>query len=536
LASPACGSTRSSATVSTADGNRRETRLIRLVCPTEIRIMTAVPIVPAIARRTLRASAGALLAFVAAIPVSAFADDFRPDASWGNGGYAHEHSAWGSTYRGRKAIAHANGDIIVVSDMNLPLGYVGITRRNAAGTLMTWPGVDAEYSGGDGQYILWRGTHGWDSCPAVVGALDLKWSDANYFWILVNCWDLTTVVPRILVFHVDGHYAGTFPVTFNDANLVREAVAMDTTDQRLVVLGRYAAGASGGFWTAMLDIGGGSVVQTLGSFPLPGGYSRTEPADIAFRRNGPFGGVTGDYYVLFTRKVSANASDDDFDPCLLSAKASHAPDPGFPGSNSGVRCKWFDEAGGSKKDKGVALTVGTYLEWAGSTPISREKVHVLVDVARSVDDGFGVWALRNRSDDTAFGPGGRRVFGGCATGEPCADPQFGIAATHTPADLAYLGSDIAVVGYAQSHFPAGGGRVDPMLARVDAANGERLQLDSFPSGYGDGQFNSLVIRDARHLVGIGEAKDDAAANAATRVQTLIALTNDDTIFRNGFDS
>ena len=61
------------------------------------------------------------------------------------------------------------------------------------------------------------------------------------------------------------------------------------------------------------------------------------------------------------------------------------------------------------------------------------------------------------------------------------------------------------------------------------------QVSTFASGYSSGRFNSLVVRDEAHVVGIGEAIDSTIPTASARTQIMTGLGNDDSIFENGFD-
>jgi len=303
------------------------------------------------------------------------------------------------------------------------------------------------------------------------------------------------------------------------------------------VLGRHSLGVTGGFWTVKWDVesGGGLADATFGDFPAPGSYDRSEPVDIAFRRVGslvPIGGNPG-YYVLFSRKWSADSANEDFDPCLISVTGANEPDSSFA-APSGVRCKAFDQADSTRKDKAVALTTNG---WGGFGDDAHEGVQVLASVARSIRNGIGMWELLDRADHPVFGADGlgqgRIVFGGCGPdgGQGCsADALF--RASHTPTDLAISGGSLMVSGY-RTTVLAG---ESSLLGVVHGHFGTVEQLASFSDGYsGDGRFNSLVVRDDAHLVGIGEAIDTTIPTASARTQIMTGLTNDDSIFEDGFD-
>jgi hypothetical protein len=254
---------------------------------------------------------------------------------------------------------------------------------------------------------------------------------------------------------------------------------------------------------------------------------------IAFRRIGSFvefGGNPG-YYVLFSRKWSADTASEDFDPCLFAATGAHVPDSGFAASG-GVRCKAFDQAESTLMDKAVALTTNG---WGGFDD-EHEGIQVLAAVARSLHAGIGMWELVDRADHTVFGADGlgqgRIVFGGCGagnSGEGCSSIAI-LRGSHTPTDLAISGDHMLVSGYKKGSLGE-----SSMLAQVHGHTGAVQQVSTFASGFSSGRFNSLVVRDDAHVIGIGEAIDSSIPAAGARTQIMTGLTNDDSIFEYGFD-
>ncbi|MBN8727724.1 MAG: hypothetical protein J0H15_08480 [Xanthomonadales bacterium] len=465
--------------------------------------------------------------------------DFFLDTTWGTGGHA-PYRYFGPAegiYRGIRAARLSDGTIVALGAVRLPGGdlQAAVTRRNAAGQALTWTqGNPAFVNNGYNLFIPGTATN----YPRTYQVIDLK-ANGNRFYVLATV-DLRppefadVYGVAVHCFNADGSWCGG-KYAWSDGNRVpNHAVALDVLDNRLIVLGRNSGlgNTSGGFWTIKWDLtaDGGFANGTLGRFPSPNGYDRSEPVDIAFQRDGsPIFTSTGNYYVLFSRKWSADASSDDFDPCLLAVKVDHAPDTSFPGTNGGVRCKFFD-AVPSGHDKAIALVAGSYSVFVPPGLFqSRQKVHVLVDVQRNGRDGFGIWAMRDRADDTAFGPSGQRVYADTCTGPYCLGTR-----AYKGLDLAYLGADLAIAGYDDRRILAST-YLSPMLARIDIGNGDLLQYRVVDSGYDDGQFNSLVVRDSQRVVGIGEAVDSDVAAPAARTQIMIGLTSDDTIYKNGFD-
>jgi hypothetical protein len=364
---------------------------------------------------------------------------------------------------------------------------------------------------------------------------DVKVSGDNIYVLVTG--HLTapnTYAPNVLRFNVNGSGPGWWFAYGDSGNPVNDAVAMDVHNGKLVVLGRHSLGVTGGFWTVKWNVGAdGSLSDaTFGDFPAPGGSDRSEPVDIAFRRIGSLiviGGNPG-YYVLFSKKWSADSANEDFDPCLLSVTGSNQPDETF--FTGGVRCKAFDQAESTLKDKAVALTTNGW----GLIGDTHEGVQVVASVARSSYDGIGMWELVDRADHTVFGAGGlgqgRIVFGGCGAGnigEGCSALVI-LRGSHTPTDLAISGDYMLVSGYKTGSLGE-----SSMLAQVHGHTGEVRQVGTFVSGYSGGRFNSLVVRDTAHVIGIGQAIDNSVATPSARTQIMTGLTNDDTIFKNGFD-
>jgi len=477
--------------------------------------------------------------------------DFTLNTSWGNGGLAADRYAGsnGGTYLGIKAATLSNGDVVVVGQVEFSASsarQLGMTKRKADGSRAVWTGIDPQYSQYGGQYLIYPNTN--ISVPSLWRVLDVKVrSDKIYVLITGHLDSPSTYAPNILCFNADGSGCGWWFAYMNASSPTNDAVAMDIYGGYLAVLGRNSLGTSGGFWTAVFPINadGGLGSASGANFPAPGGYDRSEPADIAFRRSMllPLN-VAPDYYVLFTKKFSADTSSYDYDPCLLAVRGSNnAPDTTF--DNNGVRCKPFDEADSLRTDKAVALTTNAW----GTITNSHQGVQVLVNVARSVDSGLGIWELYDRADHPRFGAmggaagshargAGRAVFGGCGPngdGEGCL--FLGRRAAHTGNDLLNVGSDVVVAGFRYGNALGGSTRYNSsLIARVNGDSGELEQFSTFPSGYSEGWFYSLVARNDHDVIGIGAAIDGAVSTSTARTQIMTGLTSlDDVIFKNGFD-
>lgn len=481
--------------------------------------------------------------------------DFILNTGWGSGGLNPERYAGSDdgSYRGIKAARLSTGEVVVVGAVRFSASsalQLGITKRKADGSRATWSGVDPQYSQFSGQYIVYPNTN--ITVPSIYSVHDVKVrGDRIYVLVTGHLTSPNTYAPNVLCFNANGSGCGWWFAYFNPGSSVNDAVAMDIHADYLVVLGRHSLGETGGFWTAKwkINTGGGLENATFTSFPTPGGYDRSEPADIAFRRIGSLVvAANPGYYVLFTKKVFSDAANTDYDPCLLAVKSDHTPDTSF--DTAGVRCAAFDDAESSRTDKAVALATNGWSEFSGGLLVNHEGVQALVSVARKTDDGIGVWELLDRANHPRFGAtggaagshargSGRVVLGGCGAseGEGCFSPIFG-SAEHTPMDLANVGEDMVVVGYRYGTGLIGSGstrRESTLLARLHGDSGELRQFTTFASGYSEGRFNSLAVRGDHDVIGIGEAIDSGIATATARTQIMTGLSNDDAIFKNGFD-
>jgi hypothetical protein len=222
--------------------------------------------------------------------------------------------------------------------------------------------------------------------------------------------------------------------------------------------------------------------------------------------------------------------------------SDHTPDATF--GSGGTRCKPFDEDQSNKTDEAIALTTNAW----GLPPNSHQGIQVLARISRSVHSGIGIWELLDGNDHPNFGAlggdagshargQGRVVFGGCgpgSDGEGCA--FLGVSATHTGNDLLNVGDDMVVAGFRYGNtFGSSTSINSSLIARVHGDSGALDQFTTFPSGYSEGWFYSLVARNTRDVIGIGAAIDNSIATSGARTQIMTGLTSDDTIFKNGFD-
>jgi hypothetical protein len=219
------------------------------------------------------------------------AGDFILNPAWGSGGLSADRYAGANEgeYLGKKAAMLSNGEVVVVGRVKFNSGssrQLGMTKRKADGSRAVWTGAAAQYSQYGGQYIIYPNTN--TSVPPVWDVVDVKVrNDRIYVLVTGQLSSPSTYSPNILCFNADGSTCGWWFAYMTASNPTNDAVAMDIYADHLVVLGRNSLSRTGGFWTVMFPFNAdGSLGTSSGAnFPAPGGYDRSEPADIAFRRS-----------------------------------------------------------------------------------------------------------------------------------------------------------------------------------------------------------------------------------------------------------
>lgn len=473
------------------------------------------------------------------------AGDFHLDASWGINGVAGDRFAGPDEgfYSGVKAAKLPNGNIVVVSNVHFGDGnlYFGLTQLDSTGHRVAWANPNPSYASYSNQYIIYP--KGNAALPQVNNVSDIK-VYGNHIYVLATgiygSGASLAFKPNIIRFNLDGSDAGWWYVSVDGPS--DYARAMDIEANRLVVL---ASLNSIGFWTALydLDSGGGLTNLRIAQFPSPPPLdyfttNNTYPVDVAFRRiGGNLAVVPSSYYVLFRHAFT----NGEVNSCLLAVNLDGTLDTGFPAmvggygtASGGGYCKSFHEPDVSPpKSYPVALTTNGWSDGNGN----HEGIQVLASVARASQPGAGMWEFLDRSDHPTFGTNGIIVFGGCGHDSGGNDVGAGCAYSPNtlfrPTDLEYSGYDEIVSGSVTS---TAFGQM-PFVFRIQGGNGNVEQKTSFTSGYsGGGQFNSILARDANHLVAIGEARDISVSNAGARTQITVGMTNlDDVIFQDGFD-
>lgn len=490
---------------------------------------------------------------------TAAAGDIRLDTSWNPtsavpGVFSDRFAGPNDgVYEGMKAAMLPNGNTVIASKVTYQgHTYLGLTQMSPGGVRVAWTNPNPNYAAYNKQYILYPKNNA--SRPGVFSVKDLKVYD-NRIWALVT--DASAhYAPTILCFYPDGGDCGYWVYYANGNSSTNDAVAMDILGDHLVVLGRHSLGDTGGFWTVnfKIDSTHNLTNAVFTDFPTPPPFNNAsaEPADVAFENKGvlaqyPIAGPR--YYVLFTYKYTQSL---DHAPCVLAVNGNGTPATSFPRGvlhgggkiGGGAYCRLFTDDNVKYDGRAVALTTNAW----GSTILGtyHQGIEVLLKFGRAVKDGAGMWEFLDNADHPRFGTNGAMVFGGCGRnaagnniGENCPPPPpfIGNAYSFTPTDLEFSGNDEIVSGSTNGANIFGGGTsTSPTIYRIHGDSGAVEQHTSFPSGYDDGWLNTVVARDAHHLVGVGEAIDHSVSNTSARTMINMGLTNlDDTIFKNGFD-
>lgn len=344
--------------------------------------------------------------------------------------------------------------------------------------------------------------------------------------------------PGIIRWRDNGSYQGWNSVA-PDNQVTRDAVAMDISGSQMIVLGRRTTShtdVNGGYWTARyaIDANGGLTLGAVTTF----NNGASIPADIAFERRGLF--ATASYYIAYTFDYGGT-SHSEYRPCIARVNASNQHTP--------LHCAVFN-AGGANHNFAVALHTRGYQSLGGGALTQNEDMYLVADVDRNVARGTGVVKLVNGVADNTFGPGGRRLYGGCAAtlpnpvGEGCA-PIFQFGSTHHLPIRGAVHADangVYIAGRTFNQRPSfGGGALPPPTRRptfmhVATSNGALRSLQQF-GNLPSSQFGALVPKpDSNEFTVVGWSSDVDSTDlnqGPKRFMTAHLVPNSDLIFYNG---
>ena len=259
-------------------------------------------------------------------------------------------------------------------------------------------------------------------------------------------------------------------------------------------------------------------------YRAPGGYCGNVNCEVTAsyamaseNSNGGYMYIGGSVYI----------AGSNWDPIVLKINYSNGQaDTTFNGT--GWSRVAFDEPASSLND----LIAGLY--------VYHNEVYLAAQVARKCFQGIGLAKLNgaNGQNQTAFGSGGKIVFGGQGNDPICY--AYGHQKAVPYAIAATLGR-IGVVGYQGSKsIVTNDYLIDPMLAVVNAVNGSVISFDSYPLRRTDGSrsgdaimadiYGGALSTSAFTVSGFG--RDTNAGNTLSYVTGR--FISSDRIFGSGF--
>ncbi|MEP7096332.1 MAG: hypothetical protein ABI748_01610, partial [Dokdonella sp.] len=428
---------------------------------------------------------------------------------------------------------------------------IGLVRYTPTGQRVTWPnaGPNGRFSN---NYVVYPGSF---SALKYQYLRDVK-VRGNYIDVLVDQPDVghpaLTLGHRnvsIITFRDDGSYVsewvafgqgyqpqdnedfyGAQMIQMDGTTMIVAATAYDVVGPYIAVTrGQIAANGHlsgvGGWGTAYGTPPNTIPLSYLHRYFAPGSYCGSGSCDVTAGYVAKQVGfpVQTDFYVAGSIHIGGN----NWDPIALKVSSVDGSEKTEFNSTGWSRAV-FDDAGSTLDDRAAGLYV------------FQDDVYMAAQVSRKCSNGIGLAKLDGATgaNNTAFGAGGKIVFGGQGNSPICfiggdIDVPFSIAAT---------GGRIGIAGYKSYKPPVSGYRVDPMLAVVNAASGQVISFDSYPvtrtdgSRYGDailfGIYGGNLPTSPFTVAGYG--RDANAGNTLSYVTGKLIPVSSDRIFANNF--
>lgn len=444
---------------------------------------------------------------------------FQLHRKWGVNGLRDDNFASTSNgnYHAHGTARLASGEVVVVGSIRRgatgTATELGIVKYNGRGQRTAWSAATAEFALFSNQYLRFPGSGGWQG-RSISTVHDVHVRGTDIYVLVTQVTADNRFIPAVIRFRDDGGFGGFWEMA-PDGDWNRAAVAMDVEGNQMVVLGRRSSNnltQDGGYWTARITIESSGLLSLGAVTTLQTGQPRL-PVDIAFRRDYPIGvgPISRPYYVAYTFHDST-AVNTARRPCVARINGSNQLDTGF--GESGVRCFPFTD-GGNDRDVAVALHTRRF----GTVFDDDEALYLVVDVQRTRANGTGVVNLTNGIPDASFGPGGKRLYGGCAgyaagDGEGCST-TVGSARGHRPLAVHSSAAGVFVAGYREALSSSNPTLVRPMMIDIDGGNGALRSIGVFGNLPGS-RFTDLVPRGTDGLqytlVGWSSATEGAASN------------------------
>ena len=490
-------------------------------------------------------------------------DEYVPDPAFNHGYLGRDHFAAANSLDQVGAVTAqlANGDMVVAGLVPDGVGggfcgdgtklcSIGLVKYSATGQRVTWPNAGANgrfsnnyfvYPGGSSsfqyQYIRDIKVRGIyidvmvDEPDRDHTALTLGHRNVHIFTfsddgLSVRSWPAFGLGVGAAD-NVD-FYGGQM-VVINSTTMIVTATAYDSVGPFIAVTrlrqqnNGYLESDNG--WGSVY---GGGLYNRIIRYYAPADTCSAPPCNATTNYAvKPVGDFTEDFYVA----GSVQFSGDDWDVATLKISSQTGALKSAFGGDGWVTTA-FDQLNSTGKD----LTAGIYAY--------QNDVYLAGQVAQKCHDGIGVAKLNGATGgaNTAFGGVGKVVFGGqgnaqfCFGQGPQADVPTGISATGGRIGIAGYRGNRSIVTNAYS--------VDPMLAVVNAVNGQVLDIDSHPIVRADGtRYGDAVLYGiyggplaTSPFTVAGNGRDASAGNTLSYVAGKFIPVSADRIFASGFDN
>jgi hypothetical protein len=454
-----------------------------------------------------------------------------------------------SDYQARVTVRLANGNTVtagLVPPFNSGnpvsgLWNIGLVLHNSAGNRVQWPNPGS-YGFLSNNYVIFP-----NSADARYQYIrDIK-AINGYLYVFADLQHDTPAAGRqdsfILIFREDGSYINTMSAfgLFDDRDHFGATLAQ-LTDTTLIAAATAYDSIGPIIRVTKFDIQGSGLLLRDEDFGDAGygtyfadALCAAHPCAAVARaakvaEGVPIAGVPSVYIV---GSVNYDGGED-WDALVLNISGtSGIPVTSF--SSDGWQRIAFDDDEGGLTDYGAGLAAVRSLVLPG--PSFRTDLYLVAEIDRRCHNGIGVAKLDGTGAlVSAFGTGGKTVFGGQGNAPFCFGPGNN---SDVPVDMVRNGDRLGIVGFGFTSIVSGASRVDPMLAVVNTATGAVMDIARHPverpdgSRWGDGQlFGVTGAADGTFTVA-GHARDASTTNRLMYVTGRFA--GDDTIFANGFE-
>lgn len=273
----------------------------------------------------------------------------------------------------------------------------------------------------------------------------------------------------------------------------------------------------------------GSGPNRVRSYDAPSSYCGGGACDViaGYVQQGPGVSQASDIYI----GASIHISGTNWDPIALKISSVTGSVKTEFNGNGWSRAA-FDDANSSLDDRLTGLYV------------YRDDVYMSAQVSRKCFSGIGLAKLNGATGgyNTAFGSGGKLIFGGQGNAPICFAPPGGDYSTAIAGTSG--GARIGIVGYRHHGITGVSNLYDPMLAVVNGVSGQLLDSNIHPvkrsdgSRYGDAVLYGIYTTTAGTtpvFAVSGNGRDASAGNTLSYVAGRLIPDASDRIFASGFE-